>query len=95
MAKLPPNPINELLPKATTKTKSKNSKGATVVTSTTGDTTTSSLYTSNSFRTQGWYITAGIVSAVMLSNVPVLGPALLGILGIALIVQIGLLAQGK
>lgn len=44
--------------------------------------------------TQGWYITGGIVVSVMLANTKA-GPFLLGILGLALIYQTGLLLQGK
>lgn len=52
-------------------------------------------YGISSYNTTGWYITLGVVTSIALANVPVVGPALLGILSIALIYQVGLLLQGQ
>jgi hypothetical protein len=45
--------------------------------------------------TDGWYVFIACASGILFSGVPVVGEILLGVLGIALIYQLGLLLQGK
>lgn len=45
--------------------------------------------------TGGWYITGAVVVGIALANVPVVGTFVLGILGVALLYQIGQLLQHK